>query len=277
MRDVARRAFALENRIDKVLAAAGVRTTEQLKITWPKLFDVFLPKLAQLNLPLPLGDSSDHFRTATLRDAGGWDPHNVIEDADLGMRLAHFGHRSSVIDSTTYEESRANVSHWLGQRSRWFKRWMQTWPVHMREPRKLFDALGLRGFMTFVIGGNALVALAHPVRTRLGAHAVNGRSSGFCPPTDLAGVVSGYFLGLGQRRMPDKAIELVVTPVHWLLLSVAAWCAAWELIFSPFRWRKTEHGLDKASRENERICAMLELERRLSDLERRGQLPEILG
>jgi cellulose synthase/poly-beta-1,6-N-acetylglucosamine synthase-like glycosyltransferase len=53
-------------------------------------FDVFLPKLAALGLPLPLGGSSNHFRTATLREVGGWDPHNVTEDADLGMRLARF-------------------------------------------------------------------------------------------------------------------------------------------------------------------------------------------
>ncbi|MFZ0650956.1 MAG: glycosyl transferase family 2, partial [Pseudolabrys sp.] len=39
-------------------------------------FDVFLPKLAALGLPLPLGGSSNHFRTATLRKVGGWDPHN---------------------------------------------------------------------------------------------------------------------------------------------------------------------------------------------------------
>ena len=54
-------------------------------------FDAFLPKLAALGLPLPLGGSSNHFRTATLREVGGWDPHNVTEDADLGMRLARFG------------------------------------------------------------------------------------------------------------------------------------------------------------------------------------------
>jgi hypothetical protein len=75
----------------------------------------------------------------------------------------------------------------------------------------------------------------------------------------------------------QKASVLVLTPVHWLLLSAAAWCAAWELIFSPFRWRKTEHGLDKAARENERIRSLLELERHLTDLQRRGQLPEISG
>src|SRR5215813_6647195 len=127
-------------------------------------FDIFLPKLAGLQLPLPLGGSSNHFRTATLREVGGWDPHNVTEDADLGMRLARFGYRSGVIDSTTYEEAPANVCVWLGQRSRWFKGWMQTWLVHMREPRQLFLKLGLGGFLTFqlIVGGNALIALAHP-------------------------------------------------------------------------------------------------------------------
>jgi Glycosyltransferase like family 2 len=54
-------------------------------------FDVFLPGLAALRLPLPLGGSSNHFHTATLREIGGWDPYNVTEDADLGMRLARFG------------------------------------------------------------------------------------------------------------------------------------------------------------------------------------------
>ena len=58
-------------------------------------FDLFLPGLAALNFPLPLGGSSNHFYTAALREAGAWDPYNVTEDADLGMRLARFGYRST--------------------------------------------------------------------------------------------------------------------------------------------------------------------------------------
>ncbi len=88
-------------------------------------FDFFLPRLAASRLPLPLGGSSNHFRTRTLRDVGGWDPYNVTEDADLGMRLARFGYRCGVINSTTYEEAPANIGRWLGQRSRWFKGWMR--------------------------------------------------------------------------------------------------------------------------------------------------------
>ena len=72
-----------------------------------------------------------------LREVGGWDAYNVTEDADLGMRLARFGYRTAVIASTTYEEAPAKIGPWLRQRTRWFKGWMQTWLVHMREPRRL--------------------------------------------------------------------------------------------------------------------------------------------
>ena len=68
-------------------------------------FDVFLPALAKLRLPLPLGGTSNHFRADVLRKVGGWDPFNVTEDADLGMRLARFGYRTGVIGSTTWEEA----------------------------------------------------------------------------------------------------------------------------------------------------------------------------
>jgi cellulose synthase/poly-beta-1,6-N-acetylglucosamine synthase-like glycosyltransferase len=40
------------------------------------------------------------------------------------MRLARFGYRCGVIDSTTYEEAPATVKRWLGQRSRWLKGWI---------------------------------------------------------------------------------------------------------------------------------------------------------
>ena len=128
-------------------------------------FDVFLGGLAALDLPLPLGGSSNHFATAVLREVGGWDAWNVTEDADLGMRLARFGYRSGVIASTTYEEAPARLGPWLRQRTRWFKGWMQTWLVHMRAPVRLWRDLGAAGFWTFqlVVGGNVLSALVHPL------------------------------------------------------------------------------------------------------------------
>ena len=88
-------------------------------------FDAFLPGIAALHLPLPLGGSSNDFRTATLRKMCGWDAYNVTEDADLGMRLARFGYRTGVIECTTYEEAPARFGPWLRQRTRWFKGWMR--------------------------------------------------------------------------------------------------------------------------------------------------------
>jgi cellulose synthase/poly-beta-1,6-N-acetylglucosamine synthase-like glycosyltransferase len=224
-------------------------------------FDVFLPALAALNLPLPLGGSSNHFRTATLRKVGGWDPYNVTEDADLGMRLARFGYRSDVIDAATYEEAPARLRPWLRQRTRWFKGWLLTWAVHMREPRRLARDLGLPGFVAFqlMVGGNVLAALVHPLF--IAVFAVSIWRSGGWPHDHLTtalfgtSVVVGYLtsvllgaIGLMRRRLIGAAWALPLIPVHWLLLSAAAWRALYQLIADPYRWEKTDHGLARTSR-----------------------------
>jgi cellulose synthase/poly-beta-1,6-N-acetylglucosamine synthase-like glycosyltransferase len=129
--DQLRRAFEAFLSHDERLACVQAQLTiDNTKDNWltrmftaeyAGLFDVLLPGLASHRLPLPLGGSSNHFRTAVLREAGGWDPYNVTEDADLGMRLARLGYVSSVIASTTYEEAPAQFSAWLKQRRRWFQ------------------------------------------------------------------------------------------------------------------------------------------------------------
>jgi Glycosyl transferase family group 2 len=252
-------------------------------------FDVLLPKLAALGLPL--GGSSNHFRTEALRKVGGWDPYNVTEDADLGMRLARFGYRSATIVSTTYEEAPADCRRWLGQRTRWLKGWMQTWLVHMREPRQLFRDLGGAGMVAFqlVVGGNALVPMLHPVfivgllweisNLTLGG---DGWVAFAGPMHYFAAAGAGYLTsayigwrGLSYRGVPNKMCVLLYTPLHWLLLSLAAWRGACELIWNPFRWGKTEHGLDDASRQERTTKSLLELERLVSGLIRRGELAQI--
>jgi cellulose synthase/poly-beta-1,6-N-acetylglucosamine synthase-like glycosyltransferase len=61
-------------------------------------FREILPLLARLGLPLPLGGSSNHFRTAALRASGGWDPYNVSEDrANFASKLNRFQKRASYV------------------------------------------------------------------------------------------------------------------------------------------------------------------------------------
>jgi glycosyltransferase XagB len=225
------------------------------------LFDVFLPGLAAWRLPLPLGGSSNHFRTAVLRQSGAWDPYNVTEDADLGMRLARFGYRATVIPSSTYEEAPSSFRPWLRQRTRWFKGWMQTWLVHSRSPRRLIRDLGWRGFAVFqlLVGGTVLAALVHSLFAALLVYEVIAGQS-MTIYLYVITLVFGYaisavlgWLGLWRRRLMGCAWALLLMPLYWLMLSLAAWRALYHLIRYPHHWEKTEHGLARTSRLTSRI------------------------
>jgi len=232
------------------------------------LFDVFLPALTRWRLPLPLGGSSNHFRTAVLREIGAWDPYNVTEDADLGMRLARFGYATDVIASTTLEEAPGRVGAWLRQRARWFKGWMQTWIVHMRRPLVLLDELGLAGLLALqlLVGGTVLSALVHPLfllavvaeimqrQSPLGGGVMTTLLAAIYGATLAAGYLSSValaFTGLARRGWLRHAWVLLLMPVLWLLLSAAAWRALFQLVRNPHKWDKTEHGRARTSRAHE--------------------------
>jgi cellulose synthase/poly-beta-1,6-N-acetylglucosamine synthase-like glycosyltransferase len=236
--------------------------TRMFTAEYAGLFDVFLPGLATWRLPLPLGGSSNHFRTSVLRGVGAWDPYNVTEDADLGMRLARLGYRTAVIPSTTYEEAPGRFGPWLRQRTRWFKGWMQCWVVHMRSPRKLAGELGMSGFAVFqlLVGGTMVAALVHVLfAARLvwtfAAAQSNASLIGMFFSFDSAMLLSGYsisaalvIIGLARRRLLSCGWALLLMPVYWLLLSLAAWRALFQLLRDPYRWEKTEYGLPRTSR-----------------------------
>lgn len=274
--DQLKKALAAYHRGPKRLACVQARLaidnvrdnwlTRQFAAEYAGLFDVFLPTLADLRLPLPLGGTSNHFRTDVLREVGGWDPYNVTEDADLGMRLARFGYLSGVIDSTTYEEAPARLGAWLRQRTRWCKGWLQTWLVHMRFPATLLRELGLGGFAAFqlLVGGTVLAALVHPFFLALVL--TDATLGNLFTPSDNVGdalrqglavttLMSGYIgsivlglVGLARRRLLGSAWVLLLIPVYWILLSFAAWRAVIQLVVAPHLWEKTEHGLARTSR-----------------------------
>jgi glycosyltransferase XagB len=227
-------------------------------------FDVLLPGFTALRLPFPLGGSSNHFRTSVLHAAGGWDPHNVTEDADLGIRLHRLGYRAAALPSATYEEAPARFVPWLKQRTRWYKGWMQTWRVHTRRPLRLVWELGLAGAAAFqlFLACNVLSALIHPIYLAAlcyylfaqppeGVMAAMGGTAPLFAATLIAGYVSAITLdliGLRRRGLLAHAWVLLLTPFYWLLLSLAAWRALFQLLSAPQRWEKTEHGLAKNSR-----------------------------
>lgn len=227
------------------------------------LFGRLLPALARWRLPVPLGGTSNHFRTSVLQELGGWDSFNVTEDADLGVRLARRGHRAEAFDSRTQEEAPLTVRAWMAQRTRWQKGWMQTYLVHSLRPRKLLADLGWKAFLGFhlLVGGMILSSLLHTVflGTMLGRLAFDGVVG--LVPQDVwdwfaVGILAaGYggagavvFSGLIHLRAWHLMPMQVLLPIYWILHSIAALFAARELITAPTSWSKTTHGVTRITR-----------------------------
>ncbi|MEO0619304.1 MAG: glycosyltransferase [Pseudomonadota bacterium] len=231
----------------------------QFALEYYALFDGVLPAYQALDLPLPLGGTSNHFNRAALVQCGGWDPYNVTEDADLGVRIARSGYQARMLDSHTWEEAPTSFGNWLPQRTRWLKGWMQTWLVHARQPLRAMHELGVIRYIGFnlVFGGMVLAALLHPLVYGLIAWQF-ATIGPFAMPDDLGGVtlttISALNLGLGlgaaaglaavaamRRRQYRLVFQVFTMPAYWLLISLAAWRALYQLLYDPFRWEKTPH------------------------------------
>lgn len=241
--------------------------TRQFSIEYAVLFGVLLPVLANHRLPLPLGGTSNHFRMAALKQVGAWDPHNVTEDADLGLRLARFGFDAETLDSRTYEEATTQTMNWLRQRARWMKGFLLTWLVHMRDPKRFAGEVGPAGFwtaqaMTLGVFASALLhpfCLAASVWLYLAGPMVP-EGAGITPLL-LAGVnllvfVAGYGVtlviaarALSRRGIGGWYLPLATMPFYWLMMSIAAWYGLWQFVTAPFYWNKTEHGLSSFQRQ----------------------------
>ncbi|WP_176828074.1 glycosyltransferase family 2 protein [Ruegeria marina] len=220
-------------------------------------FRIILPGIARLGLVVPLGGTTLFFRRDALERLGGWDAHNVTEDADLGVRLCRAGYRTELIDTVTYEEANFRPWPWVRQRSRWLKGFMVTYLVHMRSPRRLWADLGparFLGMQAFFLGtlGQFLLApvlwsfwllllgLPHPLE-------------GVLPPVVLAFCMSLFVCtealalvaGLVAVSGPERRFLLpwvVTMPLYFPLGVVAAYKALYEMVVKPYFWDKTQHG-----------------------------------
>jgi cellulose synthase/poly-beta-1,6-N-acetylglucosamine synthase-like glycosyltransferase len=218
-------------------------------------FDVLLPALETLSVPMPLGGTSNHFRTSALKAVGAWDPYNVTEDADLGIRLARSGMRVAMLDSTTFEEAPTTLAAWLKQRSRWLKGYMQTWLVHMRDPLTLRRRTGWPGLLSlqFFLGGTVLAALVNPLLWLM--FLWTARFQSFTGSGPVIMTISSFGLLSGMTWLaiiaPKRRDWSGITPYafavtfYWILISLAAWRGLWQLATCPFYWEKTAHGLSR--------------------------------
>ncbi len=226
--------------------------------TW---FSTMLPALIKLQSPIPLGGTSMHLRASALRTVGGWDPYNVTEDADLGIRLHRHGFRTLILDSVTFEEANSDFVNWVKQRSRWYKGYLQTWLVHMRRPLDTWRQLGALGFVGFcvVLGATPLLALLNPFCWLLVFLWFVGRFTqievvfpGWIFYPAMLSMFLGNFLAIYRNVVamrtggrPQLIPALMLYPIYWLMMSVAAVRAITQLVIAPSFWDKTVHGLDR--------------------------------
>lgn len=231
-------------------------------IEYAAWFRAMLPGVARLGLVIPLGGTTLFFRRDVIEALGGWDAHNVTEDADLGVRLARHGWRTELADTVTHEEANCRALPWVKQRSRWLKGYAMTWAVHMRDPLRLWHEIGPRRFLAFQIQflGTLSQYLLAPVLWTFWLSAF-----GLWHPltTPLAGFADGALVvGLFALFIFSEAVNLLVNlwatrerehvglwpwtltmNLYFPLGALAGWKAIYEVMTKPFYWDKTTHGV----------------------------------
>jgi cellulose synthase/poly-beta-1,6-N-acetylglucosamine synthase-like glycosyltransferase len=237
--------------------------TRMFTLEYSYWFDYMLPGLDTLDIPIPLGGTSNHFKIENLVELGAWDPFNVTEDADLGVRAYAKGYKIAIVNSTTYEEANNEPFNWIRQRSRWIKGYMQTYLVHMRNPVKLLKKLGWKGFIgfSFFVGATPLTFLVYPLLLAIFiAYLLFDFSSMRTLFPDWVLFMSIFNLMVGnilmiyinmmavfKRRFYELILFAIANPIYWLMHSIAAYMGLYELIVRPFYWQKTNHGISKIS------------------------------
>jgi cellulose synthase/poly-beta-1,6-N-acetylglucosamine synthase-like glycosyltransferase len=229
------------------------RLARLFRLEYAALFQVVLPGLARMGLPIPLGGTSNHFRRDALMAAGGWDAWNVTEDADLGLRLAGLGYEVDVLASETVEAAPEDLGQWFPQRTRWFKGWIQTSIVASRLHRASWRTEPLRLFVTFGHGWSTVVtALVSPAMFLFLAAAApfagDTPRARFLVAIGVVVFAAGalalawpILLGAYRARIRLSAIDVLLLGPYLALMCAAAWTAVWELLVAPHHWNKTRH------------------------------------
>lgn len=221
-------------------------------------FDYYLPGLHETVSPIPLGGTSNHFVTAYLKHVGTWDPYNVTEDADLGLRLFRYKFKTLVMNSYTYEEANANIFSWIKQRTRWQKGYLLTFLVHTSHPRRFLKELGVKNalFSIVTFGSSFFLPLLNPLLwvmffLTMGDQRIFG---GIIPAwfgyVTFFNLLVGnltyiivHLVAAGEQKRWDLLPFVFLLPLYWFGISIATIRAIWQFGSNPFYWEKTKHGL----------------------------------
>jgi cellulose synthase/poly-beta-1,6-N-acetylglucosamine synthase-like glycosyltransferase len=204
---------------------------------------------------IPLGGNTVFFDRLLITGLGGWDEHNLTEDADIGLRLSASGERIRVVYDDRYvtkEETPPTLGQFIRQRTRWNQGFMQTlrkgtWKqLPTRRQRWLAfytlafpQAQALLGiYVLFSLA--TMLALKAPVLAAIIT---------FLPVLMLFGHLLLSVIGLyefaaahGLKPSRDNVIQLIIAYLPYqLVLSYAALRAVVRQMRGIRNWEKTQH------------------------------------
>jgi cellulose synthase/poly-beta-1,6-N-acetylglucosamine synthase-like glycosyltransferase len=215
--------------------------------------------MSRFDFPIPLGGSSNHFRTEVLRELNGWDPYNVTEDADLGLRISARGYKIHMVHSFTQEEATNTFKAWIKQRSRWVKGYFHTFFVYMRHPIFVFKKYRLKGFIFFLymlflspfLLATTPIMLYFSIKIILGFYGFATITEQVLKYFTLFNLMYGY-IGLIFMTYFIKKVQKIRSawlwwtyPLYFVLHVFAAVSAFYKLLTNPHKWDKTTHGVSK--------------------------------
>jgi|GEM_PF-1164338 len=222
-------------------------------------YEFYFPGLVRMGVPLPMSGHSTYFRRAVIEKVGAWDPYNVAEDCDIGIRLFRRGFQKSLmLDSVSWEQATSTVGTWLSQRTRWMKGFIQTTTVHLRYPLLLKKELGgWKNFawFLFLVPGSVFLNILNIAQWILFAAWLLTHTKlvqGLYAPLTLEMSVFTFFagnflftyfnlIGLFKRQRYRLMRRNLLSPVYWFLIGFASVRALCEFFVKPFSWNKTSH------------------------------------
>lgn len=203
----------------------------------------------------PLGGNTVFFERPLLDEIGGWDEHNLTEDADVGMRISAMSEPVRIVYDDQYvtrEETPPTVGHFIRQRTRWSQGFLQTlrkgdWTRLPNWKQRVMAAYTL-GFPT----AQAVLALYVPISLWMmfSTKVPVGQALLLLLPAYL--LVSHYFMSLiGLYEFADAhglhatwktpvAMALAYLPYQWML-AYAAFRAFIREVRGVSNWEKTQH------------------------------------
>ncbi len=227
-------------------------------------YELCLPSLIERGFAVPLGGNSVHFKVSVLKKIGAWDPYNVTEDCELGMRLLRRGYTIRLLDSRTREEAVTNLRVWIRQRSRWMKGFIQTSIVNLRHPTRLLRELGWKRFISFIliVPGTPLIHLLNIVFWFLTigwfvsfSPAIKSLFPWYILYPSMFSFVFGNFamvylsmLGCVAKRQYGLVKWALLSPVYWVMMAAGTAKAFWQMLTSPHSWEKTKHGFHREAK-----------------------------